>query len=235
MKQLQAINFLLLAICLFPGRFVGASETLSDLLKNTQNKQPVSLEYKIHEQLPSYFFTLDVNRNADLTTGESVDPTIEQIDISTSQSNGVIQTLKVSQPIPLADFDFYFAVEDVNFDVYQDISLISSWGATGNTSYNYWLFNPQSGQFEYHEQLSQLVSPYADPNTKTITSFWMGGRMGSIYEELTFRFEGNELKLIRQESQDWIEDNNHFLKVIKELRNGQLETISQEIVNEEDA
>jgi hypothetical protein len=47
---------------------------------------------------------------------------------------------------------------DWNFDGYKDLSILENAGATGNTSYSVWLFNPMNKKFEKNEYLNSKSS-----------------------------------------------------------------------------
>ncbi len=83
---------------------------------------------------------------------------------------------------------------DLNFDGYDDIQLWVSPTAGANSSYEYWLYNPDTQQFEYNNLKDKLfgfdVTP--DPKSKTI---FIQSHSGCCYNwERTYHWIGNELR-----------------------------------------
>lgn len=76
-------------------------------------------------------------------------------------------------------------VQDCNFDGYPDIWIYAHNGGAGpNDGNNYYLYNPQNGQFEFNQNLSDLTQISVDTKSKTITSAFRDGaghHGGGIY------------------------------------------------------
>lgn len=65
---------------------------------------------------------------------------------------------------------------DVNFDGYPDLQFYSHSGGAGpNYGNNYYLYNPKTKQFDYHQKLSDLSQPTVDVKSKTISAAWRNG------------------------------------------------------------
>lgn len=65
---------------------------------------------------------------------------------------------------------------DYNFDGYPDFMfLMQSGGAGPNYTNNFYLYNPQKGNFEYNDELSQLSQVEIDVKKRTISSNWRDG------------------------------------------------------------
>jgi hypothetical protein len=90
---------------------------------------------------------------------------------------------------------------DANFDGYKDLEGVNFWGATGNISYNLWLFDTNTGRFEFSSELSELCSPEFVSAEKKITTHAKGGR--GIYMDDTYIWEHGQLRLVQQYSQDY--------------------------------
>lgn len=165
--------------------------------------------FNIHKSLPTYNFYLrgDVESN-----------TIDQIEITKGIGNETfVQKLEARMgESPIGNF---FEIQDINSDGYNDIRLTNTWGATGNTFYNYWLFDPSKNIFVENTDLSSLSNPTPQLQTKTITTYKTGGMAGCIYTKGTYKFDSDgNLVPIRLEKQDLIEGNKNFTKVISELK-----------------
>jgi hypothetical protein len=81
--------------------------------------------------------------------------------------------------------NFVWRIEDLNFDAWLDVGLQSARGATGNTAFNYWLFNPNTGRFDSHEELGSLHNIEVD------------GKRAVLRSHETHRMGYDEFKLIR--------------------------------------
>lgn len=78
-------------------------------------------------------------------------------------------------------------VQDCNFDGYQDMMVFNQNGGAGpNYSYNFYLYNPKNGQFEYNEELSDLSQVQVDTKNKIITCDWRNGAADHGGEQYTF-------------------------------------------------
>lgn len=177
--------------------------------------------FKIHPGFPTYRFHLVGNRESN---------TIDRIEVSKGNDTTIIQVLKDFEMEPPYRGARYFQREDINFDGYVDIKLMNWWGATGNSGYNYWLFDPRKGRFVFHQELSDLSNPTPNYKTKRIKTHHGGGMAGNIYDDATYVFENGRLVSIREETQDWVKDKKHFLRVIRERRNGKMVVVSKKII-----
>jgi len=176
--------------------------------------------FTIHKDLSTYTFHLIGNPEFN---------TIDRIEITKGNESAVSQTLEAGMGEPPYRDASFFVAEDMNFDGYKDIKLMSFWGATGNTGYTYWLFNFSKNLFVENKDLSSLSNPKPDVGTKTIATHSVGGMAGCIYNNGTYKFdETGKLILIREEKQDWVEASKSFLKTISELKNGKM-VVSTEI------
>lgn len=78
-------------------------------------------------------------------------------------------------------------IGDYNFDGYPDFMfLMQSGGAGPNYTNNFYLYNPQKGNFEYNDELSQLSQVEIDVKKRTISSNWRDGAAHHGGEKYTF-------------------------------------------------
>lgn len=173
--------------------------------------------FNIHSGLPIYNFYL--RGNAEYNT-------IDQIEITKGvESKILVQKLEAGMGEPPPRSGNFFGAQDMNFDGYKDIRLMSWWGATGNTGYTYWLFDPSKNIFVENTDLSSLSNPTPELQSKTIATHSVGGMAGCIYNNGTYKFDENgKLILIRSEKQDWVEETKSFIKTISELKDGKMVT-----------
>lgn len=101
--------------------------------------------------------------------------------------------------LSLEYFDLLF--NDFNYDLNEDIA-ITTWasGASGNTVNDIYLFNDNTGEFEFSSALSGLASIYLNPKRKLIGERPNGG--GFEKSMIEYRFENDNLIL-----QSSLEDN----------------------------
>ncbi len=108
--------------------------------------------------------------------------TIHDVQVFRGSSGEPLQKLAdcewLGMEAPYRDSD-WFRLEDMNFDGYADIFVLTSWGATGNEGGCVWLFNPNKQSFEFSKEFSELGTYTVDPATKTITTRGHSG-VGSI-------------------------------------------------------
>jgi hypothetical protein len=118
----------------------------------------------------------------------------------------------------------WFRTDDINFDGYQDIYLMTNWGATGNQYGCIWLYNPATEKFDYSKALSQLSRYWLDPSSKTIRTFDKFGMAGDAHTANRYKIVGNKPVLIWSEHQDWDANREQFHCVLKERRNREMVT-----------
>ena len=173
--------------------------------------------FTIYNSLPVYNFYLRGNVEYN---------TIDQIEITKGiESKILVQKLEAGMGEPPVSGENFFGAQDMNFDGYKDIRLMSWWGATGNTGYTYWLFDPSKNIFVENSDLSSLSNSTPELQTKTIATHSVGGMAGCIYNNATYKFDGNgKLILIHSEKQDWVEESKSFIKTIGELKDGKIVT-----------
>ena len=116
----------------------------------------------------------------------------------------------------------WFHTDDINFDGYQDIYLMTDYGATGNHHGCIWLYNPATGKFGYSKEFSQLSRYWLDPTNKIIRTFERGGMAGTVFVANKYKVENERPVVIWSAKQDW--DGGKFHCVEKERRNGEMVT-----------
>ena len=116
----------------------------------------------------------------------------------------------------------YFQALDLNFDGYKDIRIMTSWGATGNTVYKNWLYEPKFESFDHSPALDALSSPTPDPKRRVITTRSNGGMAGCIYTIQTYDYFNGQLRLIWEESQVYKESTKSFEKTVQKFEDGYL-------------
>ncbi len=127
---------------------------------------------------------------------DSHENVIKKIEVYTSTATPPSQILKADKgEAPYRDADYFMAV-DVDFDGYQDIGLLSWWGATGNEGWQFWRFDPKTEMFVPDPQVSALGRPQFNSDTQTIDSFSKGG--WCTYTTTTYRYRNGKLIAMKE-------------------------------------
>ena len=181
----------------------------------------------IHPDLPKYHFHL---------IGNKKDNVVERIEIQQGEEPRIIQTLatpenSMSESPPKGSE--YFKTEDLNFDGYQDVMLLNWWGATGNTGYFVWIFNPSEKKFFFSKEFSEVSNPKSLPETREVATTSVGGMAGRVHDFGRYRWIDGKPTLVWEEHQDWLEKERCFVKVIKERRGCEMVKLFEERVRDD--
>lgn len=122
---------------------------------------------------------------------------VTEIDFVPLTEEGISQTIRIAdaQPIPLA-FPNTVLIDDMNDDGYLDFGLLSLLDPTGTPRYNAWLFDPDSGQFIFNDDLSLLPAPTFLGSSRVASTAVLSD--GSRVREL-FEWENNALTKLFEE------------------------------------
>lgn len=122
----------------------------------------------------------------------------------------------------------YIKFIDVNFDGYLDIHLMEK--ADGdNSTYLFFLFDPQRRQFVKNAILSGLASPSIDSEQQFVISSWKNS--DTHYGKDFYQFEQGKPQLIRQEIKNYSNLNSYELTV-KQKVGDEMQVITQTTVQE---
>lgn len=122
----------------------------------------------------------------------------------------------------------WFRAVDLNFDGYQDIYVLTNWGATGNEEGCIWLYDPETKHFDYSPEFSSLGTFTLDPAHKTIITWSSGGMAGAVHSADKYKVVSNRPVLIYNERQDWDMEKKQFHCMVKELHGNQMVTTHDE-------
>ena len=106
-----------------------------------------------------------------------------------SRQTGRVQQLidSVGQDRCWSSYRENISVLDCNFDGYPDLMLFAHDGGAGpNSGYLFYLYDPGTGQFVFHEGLSDLTQTRVNPQTKTISAGVRDGCCAHASEEYAF-------------------------------------------------
>ena len=152
-------------------------------------------EFEIHPSLPPFAFRWVPNPPAD-TSNEPKH--VGRIEISRKGSAGRPQVIELWSFVHVSRIFESLHAQDVNFDGYQDIGVLSGHGAKWG-SYAYWLFDPTSGRFitnRLTRELSRLGAHerHLDPKSRTIKLEYL--TLGEAPVSDTYRIGKNRLTLV---------------------------------------
>jgi hypothetical protein len=101
--------------------------------------------------------------------------TIHDVQVFRGKSGESLQNLTgcewLGMEAPYSGSD-WFRVEDMNFDGYSHIFVMTSWGATENEGGCAWLFNPKTGRFEFSKEFSRSRQLHLRPDNEDNHNSW---------------------------------------------------------------
>lgn len=184
-----------------------------------------SFTFQIAPDLPQFTFKIISDGRESDNYGRPL-ATVRTIQVFKGAAKKPMQLLdgcpfEESEPPPaISD---WFRAEDLNFDGYQDIFLLTHWGAIGNRFGCIWLYGVASARFKYNQEFSSLLSRYwLHPRDKTIFTFERGGAAGTVHEARRYKPSGEHLLLSWSEDQDWDGERRQFHCLVKERRDTEM-------------
>jgi hypothetical protein len=141
-----------------------------------------------------------------------------------------MQKLDVSSMTPLAaEQSFFFGGQDINFDGWLDLLLMTKQGSA-NAKAEYWLYDPAADRFH---DLGEFPMLHVDALHNQLTSYISNGPAGLDFEKRDYAFKGKYLILTREETQKpsparpgW------FVHTVRHLKNGKLEVVLRQTVKQ---
>lgn len=179
-----------------------------------------SFVVSVAANLPKFTFRIipDVQGNDQFGNAQSI---VRDIEVFSGDSEVPIQHLTgcdwVGMEPPPRGEDWFRTV-DFNFDGYQDIYVLTDWGATGNSQGCIWLYNSETKLFYYSPEFSELGTFTLDPANKTIITWSNGGMAGGVHSAQKYKIVNNRPVQVYSEKQDWDQDKKQFHCVVTELR-----------------
>lgn len=192
--------------------------------------QGASFTVTIGSDLPKFTFKVipDVQPNDKVGNAQS---TVRDIEVYSGDSPEPLQHLAgcewTGMEAPPRGSD-WFRAADFNFDGYQDIYVLTSWGATGNEQGCIWLYNSATKRFDYSTEFSDLGTFTLDPANKTIITWGNGGMAGAVHSAAKYKVESNRPLLVYFETQDWDQERKQFHCIVQELRGNEMVTTHDE-------
>ncbi|MBP9773942.1 MAG: hypothetical protein KBD00_04945 [Candidatus Peribacteraceae bacterium] len=152
---------------------------------------------------------------------------IQQIDFS---EDGIASALAY------ADRNRKDALElmDFNNDGFADLRMLASYGAySGTETYNVWLFNQDTAEFDFSESLSALHAVAVDPATHQVISWDPGNSKGETLKMYHYEWNEDELLLVRSQEQDFVSPSSKSLvRVVKKLVSDKMVEVCRLLIDE---
>jgi hypothetical protein len=181
----------------------------------------MTCSFRINSKLPLFTFHF---------FGQPDNDSFGDLDITVGSSSEEIQTIEnTTDPSLIAPVkaESVLTVADANFDGYRDLQILSQCGATGNCSYDFYLYDPKAKQFIHNDFLSSLGTPSFDQAKKQVTTSSNGS--ASDWQNETYQHENDgRYTLIHREVSAWDRERNTVTVSTYELRNGQMQLVSSE-------
>jgi hypothetical protein len=136
----------------------------------------------------------------------------------------ILEDCKGDQPPP-ANGDPLLESEDLNFDGYNDLLMLQSYGATGNSWYCVWLFDPGSDRFVYRKYWA-LGTHGIDTVHKRIIETGNGG--GDNYTISTIASIENKPVIVGEEVHSWDPKRCANLTIFRRRVGGTLKDVKKE-------
>ena len=109
-----------------------------------------------------------------------------------------VQKLDVASMTPRAqDEFFFFGGQDINFDGWLDLLLMTEQGSA-NAKAEYWVYDPAADRFR---DLGEFPMFRVDAVHKRLSTYVSNGPAGLDFEKRDYAFEGNDLILMSEETQ----------------------------------
>ena len=117
---------------------------------------------------------------------------------------------------------------DLDFDGHADLALLAEVG-NANSRSAYWRLDPGTGRFAdagAHETLA------VDSAARELTSMNRGGHGGRLWSAARWKWADGALAPVRQEEQDWAEDAQRYVRVVRERRGGAMVEVARDTLQD---
>lgn len=141
-----------------------------------------------------------------------------------------LQTME--QELETSSFFGVSEVVDANFDGYPDFGCLRFMG-NQPTYWNYWLWDPEAGQFVEEPALAEVCSPEFDSAEQVVRSYMRGGYAGLVGTHAFYRWEDGNLVCVRRTDSQVLpgetSDQDRVLLTVEDRVDGALtEVVRQE-------
>jgi hypothetical protein len=141
-----------------------------------------------------------------------------------------MQKLDVSSMTPVAqDESFFFGGQDINFDGWLDLVLMTQKGSA-NAKAEYWLYDPSADRFR---DVGEFPMFRVDAVQHRLTTYVSNGPAGLDFEKRDYAFEGNDLVVMSEETRKPSPSRpGWYVHTIRRLKNGKLVVVLRQTVKQ---
>lgn len=141
-----------------------------------------------------------------------------------------VQRLDVSSMTPLAqDESFFFGGQDINFDGWLDLLLMTQKGST-NAKAEYWLYDPAADRFR---DLGEFPMFRVDALHYRLSTYVSNGPAGLDFEKRDYAFKGNDLVVMSEETRKPSSSRpGWYVHTVRRLENGKLVVVLRQTVKQ---
>jgi hypothetical protein len=129
------------------------------------------------------------------------------------------------EPVP-TDEDFVVGGQDINFDGYSDLSVVTRTG-TSNVYADYWIFSPVARQFDY---LGNFPSFRLDSRRRRLSTDENIGHAGREYRHNDYSFIAGALVMLRSERQEVSSVSDTYERTTSVRSHGALRVVKRQHV-----
>jgi hypothetical protein len=141
-----------------------------------------------------------------------------------------VQELSVPSMTPLAPNEsFFFGRQEINFDGWLDLLLMTEQGSA-NAKAEYWLYDPAADRFR---NLGEFPMFRVDGVHKRLSTYVSNGPAGLDFEKRDYAFEGNNLIVMREETQKASPSRpGRYVHTVRRRKDGRLVVVLRETVKQ---
>jgi hypothetical protein len=155
-----------------------------------------------------------------------------QVLVTDLYKNDTLQIFSGDYPTS-TDLKCAIELEDINFDNYKDLKILTNIGNSGNEGYDFWIYNTQKKKYLFDKELTDLIgeNPAIDNNEKTYTTGGFLGCASSCWSYSTYKYiKGKllEIQEITQQITDSMDSKTNapiFRRYLSKLKDGKLEIV----------
>lgn len=147
---------------------------------------------------------------------------VSSIDIVDAKTHQVVQTITPNryQHASFLDSATIVKLEDINFDGYIDIGVLSWTSTTIQKTYDFWVFEEDKELFKRDSTLDTIWNPAFFPEHKVVYSNWRVGVNEAGHA--IYKYEPNKLTCLVEKAEYWgIDPKANGTLETTVLRNGQ--------------
>jgi hypothetical protein len=133
----------------------------------------------------------------------------------------IVNNLCMSSPVEMMALDkpenYTIRLYDFNFDRKPDLAIYNCSSGVKNVLTDKYIYSPNKDMFVYNKELSSFSNCRIDSINKTLYTLASGGHASRIYGSGTYKWEDDELVMLKKVNQDYNHSLNVFVREIREL------------------